>query len=157
MSFELFVTRQQAAHVPRDAQRLSHNNLEPNARWGVLLITVNTQTGTSGFEDGPASEARLGLLSGVAVYPRQCGGGVVVADWTNNRIRRIAVDGTVVTIAGSGKGGCRDGQGDAAQFNNPTAVAVTSQGEMFVRCAPHPFTLQAMHCQLCVPQPCLPT
>lgn len=97
-----------------------------------LTIIFNT-TGTSGFEDGPSTEARLGLLSGVAVYPPHFGGGVVVADWTNNRIRHIAADGRVVTIAGSGEGGCRDALGDAAQFNNPTAVAVTSRGEMLVR------------------------
>jgi DNA-binding beta-propeller fold protein YncE len=96
---------------------------------GNRPVDVLAGTGTSGFEDGPSSEAKLGCLSGVAVNPR---GGVYVADWTNNRIRRIAEDGTVDTIAGSGRVGFRDGRGEEMQFSNPTAVSMLSNGDILV-------------------------
>lgn len=92
-------------------------------------VDVLAGTGTSGYKDGPPSAAQLGLLSGVAVHPE---GGVVVADWTNNRIRRISSEGTVETLAGSGHKGHRDAAGESARFNNPTAIVVSHRGELLV-------------------------
>ena len=55
-----------------------------------------------------------------------------IADFSNNRIRKIGSDGMVSTYAGSGIQGFADGAGDSAQFNNPRAVVVDSSGVAYI-------------------------
>jgi sugar lactone lactonase YvrE len=64
-------------------------------------ITTVAGTGTAGFsgDGGPATSAALSAPGGVAA---QADGRVLVADRNNRRIRRIELDGTIITIAGRG-------------------------------------------------------
>eukprot|EP00041_Stephanoeca_diplocostata_P023474 m.577772 g.577772 ORF g.577772 m.577772 type:complete len:483 (-) comp22300_c0_seq4:453-1901(-) len=94
-----------------------------------LPVDTLAGTGSDGYTDGPSGEAQLGLLSGVCFDGR---GGVLLADWGNHCIRRIAPSGQVTTVAGSGVRGYLDGPGQQAQFNNPTAVAVANDGAVIV-------------------------
>ncbi len=55
-----------------------------------------------------------------------------VADTYNHVIRKIAVDGTVSTAAGSGSYGDTDGASTAAEFALPRGVAVGSDGTLYV-------------------------
>jgi sugar lactone lactonase YvrE len=61
-------------------------------------------------------------------------GNVYVADYGNNRIRRITPGGVVTTLAGSlsNTSGSTDGTGTNASFNIPTGVAVDSAGNVYV-------------------------
>ena len=59
-------------------------------------------------------------------------GSVVVADYRNNRIRLVAPDGTVTTLAGSGTGGFADGPATTAQFWLPVDAAVMQNGSIVV-------------------------
>jgi hypothetical protein len=73
----------------------------------VRLITPNGRivqyagTGRSGFggDGGPATAAELDYPTGVAVEPN---GTVLIADDGNARIRSVARDGTITTVAGGG-------------------------------------------------------
>jgi len=56
---------------------------------------------------------------------------VYILDTGNSRILKMASDGTYSTLAG-GSGGSADGTGAAAQFNNPTALALDSSGNLYV-------------------------
>jgi hypothetical protein len=58
-------------------------------------------------------------------------GNLIVADCMNHRIRRVTPQGDVVTIAG-GPPGKLDAIGEAAQFNEPKAVAVSRSGDILV-------------------------
>lgn len=59
-------------------------------------------------------------------------GTVYVADaGESNRIRKIAPDGTVTTLAG-GSEGFADGMAAAASFNTPSALALSADGNLFV-------------------------
>ena len=85
--------------------------------------------GDDGFADGPGAQAQFDGPCGVAV---DASGNVYVADWGNNRVRKITPDGTVSTLAGSGAEDFADGPGAQAAFNGPNAVAVDGQGNVFV-------------------------
>lgn len=85
--------------------------------------------GTAGFADGPSALARFNNPQGVAV---DANGIVYVADTGNHRIRRIAPDGTVTTLAGDGTAGLRDGGGTLARFSAPTGIALDNIGNIYV-------------------------
>jgi sugar lactone lactonase YvrE len=57
---------------------------------------------------------------------------VYVADFRNNRIRKITPTGLVSTLAGSGRAAYADGAGTAASFNQPFGIAVDSSGNVYV-------------------------
>ena len=68
-----------------------------------------------------------GGFSGVAISPD--GSALFVTDEANQKIRRVEVaTGEVTTLAGSGEAGDADGVGDAAQFYNPTGIAISPDG-----------------------------
>lgn len=92
-------------------------------------VTTVAGDGTAGFVDGPGASARFDNPQGVAV---DSSGMIYVADTGNNRIRRIAVDGTVATLAGTSNSGFQDGAGSQARFNAPRGVAVDNQGNAYV-------------------------
>ncbi len=97
----------------------------------LKLAEVGTFAGTctkSGTADGPKAAASFSNPQGVAVHPA---GGLVVADTGNHRLRRIAADGFVTTLAGSGSG-FADGTGTAAKFNQPRGLTVALSGEIYV-------------------------
>lgn len=96
--------------------------------WPARVATL-AGDGQPGFADGPAASSRFSDPYGVALDPR---GGVIVADGgDNNRIRLIARDGKVSTLAG-GREGFADGKGAAAAFHTPSAVARDHAGNLYV-------------------------
>jgi sugar lactone lactonase YvrE len=89
--------------------------------------TISRLAGTSiaGFagDGGPAVDARLDTPRGIDV---DADGVVYIADSLNDRIRRIALDGTITTIGGTGtprSGGDGEAAVDASFFG-PRAVTV---------------------------------
>ena len=61
-------------------------------------------------------------------------GSVYVADIANQRIRRIGPDGIITTVAGNGTAGFSgdDGPATQAMLSQPFAVAVASDGSVFI-------------------------
>jgi hypothetical protein len=81
------------------------------------------------FADGPATQALFNHPFGLAV-DRQ--GNLYVADTYNNRIRKVAPDGSVTTVAGGDQGGFADGVGLQARLNGPMGVALDAKGRLLV-------------------------
>ena len=92
-------------------------------------VTTLAGDGTPGFADGSGAQARFNGPMGVAVG---ADGRVYVADTWNDRIRVIAADGTVSTLAGGALPGWEDGQGALARFDTPTDLKFDSHGNLWV-------------------------
>jgi DNA-binding beta-propeller fold protein YncE len=81
--------------------------------------------GGTGTVDGAATAARFSQPKALAA---DAAGNVYVSDVGSHRIRRVAPDGTVTTLAGSGQAGFKDGPGQQAQFYGQEGLAVTPDG-----------------------------
>ena len=92
------------------------------------VVTIGGD-GLAGYRDGPAAQARFNGPVGIAV---DAAGRVIVADTYNDRIRAIAPDGTVTTVAGAGEPGTTDGAATDARFDTPCGVAVDHDGRIYV-------------------------
>jgi len=94
------------------------------------VITLLAGTGTAGFggDGGPATKASLNLPYGLTV---DTAGNIYLADLGNNRVRRIAPDGTILTVAGSGQGG-DGGAATGAQLLAPRNVALDAAGNLYI-------------------------
>jgi sugar lactone lactonase YvrE len=103
--------------------------------WVVTTIAGPTpQTfPPSGSADGTNNSARFDNPYGIAVDSAT---NIYVADTLNQTIRKVAPQGTnwvVTTLAGSaGLAGSVNASNDVARFHNPSAVAVDSQGALYV-------------------------
>ncbi|MEY4243794.1 MAG: hypothetical protein RLZZ245_1379 [Verrucomicrobiota bacterium] len=93
-----------------------------------LALNDFSGNGTAGFADGPAGSAKF---SGPSSMARDFLGRIWVADSGNHRVRRVATDGSVETMAGSTQGNAT-GLGAAALFNNPTFISVDGAGVVYV-------------------------
>ena len=97
------------------------------------VIATYAGTGGRGYsgDGGPALEAQLGYLSGVAV---DAAGNLYVADNSNHRVRKIDAAGVITTIAGTGEKGYSGDGGLAAeaQLDSPGWVAVDASGNAYV-------------------------
>ncbi|MER7670179.1 RICIN domain-containing protein [Kitasatospora sp. NPDC096128] len=96
-------------------------------------ISTVAGTGTAGFagDGGPAAEAQLNVPTGVVVD----GAGVLhIAEYSNHRVRKVTVDGTISTLAGTGTEGSTGdgGPGDKAELNNPVGLAVDCVDTLYI-------------------------
>jgi hypothetical protein len=95
-----------------------------------VVTTLAGSAGQTGSSDGTGSAARFDYPTGVAVDNT---GNVYVADWSNDKIRKITPSGVVSTLAGSaGQTGSSDGIGSAARFYDPCDVRLDSAGDVYV-------------------------
>lgn len=113
--------------------------LSLTARAYVCIIDLNTNlmytiagTGQAGYSgDGSfASSAQLNFPSGVAATST----GVYIADYNNNRIRKIDANGIITTVAGNGVAAFAgdNGLATAASINLPTGVHCDPAGNLFI-------------------------
>src|ERR1700744_4191050 len=95
------------------------------------VVTTFTGNATRSFADGTGAGATFNNPQGIAMDAQ---GNMYVADAFNNRIRKIAPDGTTTTIAGTGAAGYSGDNGTAlnATFYGPRGLAVDNQGNIFV-------------------------
>lgn len=102
--------------------------LAPPAAHADLVLT-RAGTGTAGAV-GDGSLAAAAQVSGPRGIARLADGSLLIADTGNNRVRKIAADGTISTVAGSGVAGSIGDTGPAllAQVNGPRDVAVAPDG-----------------------------
>ena len=103
------------------------------------LITTVAGNGTSGYngDNIPATNAELNSPMGLAV---DGAGNLYIADYRNERIRKVTPGGTITTVAGdgytasNGQGGYSGDGGPAtsAELNLPYGVAVDASGNLYI-------------------------
>ncbi|MGW0335302.1 NHL domain-containing protein [Streptomyces sp. NPDC003011] len=98
---------------------------------GKISTVVGTGAAGFGGDGGPATAARLNLPLGVAV---DSAGVLYVAEYSNHRVRKIATDGKISTVAGTGAAGFSGDNGPAAsaQLNGPHEVEVDAAGDLYI-------------------------
>ena len=98
------------------------------------VVTLAGRAMQWGYADGVGADARFGTHRTVWVtgLDVDADGSVVVVNYYNPGVRRIAPDGTVTTIAGNNGSGFRDGPADVAQFYSLTDVAIAPDGTIYV-------------------------
>ena len=96
------------------------------------IISTYAGTGIPGYsgDRGPAASAELDFPTGIALDAK---GNMYVADEGNSVVRRIAVDGTINTIAGNGIPTFAGDNGPATSAQiDPVAVALDNQGNLYI-------------------------
>jgi prepilin-type N-terminal cleavage/methylation domain-containing protein len=94
------------------------------------LGVVSTLTGPSfGYADGTGVGAEMALPFGLDAAPD---GTFIIADWFNNRIRRVTTAGVMTTVAGTGVFGSADGPVSSAIIARPYSVDVDVDGTIYV-------------------------
>jgi sugar lactone lactonase YvrE len=102
----------------------------PSSAVPINYGSIKTLGGFTGYVDGAAADARFNQPTGVAYDSL---GNLFIVDSGNQVIRKMDTSGNVTLFAGSpGNPGYADGQGSAAQFTGPYAIAFNSAGNMFV-------------------------
>jgi hypothetical protein len=102
------------------------------AGWGTGgVVTTLAGSGNAAFADGTGTAASFNQPYGVAVIPSS--GLIVMAEWSNHRIRLVdTTTGAVTTLAGSGSAAFADGSGTAASFKQPSGVALIPSSGLIV-------------------------
>jgi len=98
------------------------------------LISTVAGDGTVGLflgDGGPATSAKLLFVSGIAADKD---GNLLIADFYNNRIRKVTPAGIISTVAGDGTAGFSGDGGPAtsAKLSFPKGIAVDKDGNLFI-------------------------
>ena len=100
---------------------------------GLEISTVAGSSSTPGFggDSGPATSAQLNQPNSLQISPS---GEMYISDSTNHVIRKVLLDGTIVTIAGSPgvSGSSGDGQAASAKLFYPAKIFLTSSHELYI-------------------------
>jgi hypothetical protein len=96
----------------------------------VTVIAGSGVFGDSG-DGGPALDAQFSYLVGLTL---DAAGNIYVADSDANKVRKVAADGTVSTVAGDGSNDSHGDGGPATQagIDSPDDVVIDAAGNLFI-------------------------
>ena len=95
----------------------------------TTVVAGGARSGYAG-DGGPAAQASLYLPDGLAL---DSAGNLFIADYGNNRIRKVTPSGLISTVAGDGLAGfAGDGTTGPGSLYFPNAVAVDAGGNLFI-------------------------
>ena len=92
-------------------------------------VTKVAGTGEIGFLNSNPLDSTFSQPSGLAV---DASGNLYIADTGNNKIRRLSLDGSVTTVAGSGYPGQTNGDASTATFSGPTGLVFDDMGNLLI-------------------------
>ncbi len=99
-------------------------------RAGVISTAAGSGARGFGGDGGPATSAQVFGPGGVAA---DTAGNLYIADFSNNRVRKVDASGNMTTIAGGSAGFAGDGSAATlAQLTSPNSVAVDAAGAIYI-------------------------
>lgn len=109
-----------------DTENHSIRKISPS----LQVSTFVGSSGTLGDRDGLGTSARFNKP--VAIARDSKSGDFYVADYLNNKVRRITPNGLVETYAGSGERSSLNGPKMTATFDHPTGLTIDNKGNVYV-------------------------
>ncbi len=110
----------------------NHSIRKVNAS-GIIstVVGMGPTNGGYGGDGAAATAAKLAFPTGVTT---DAFGNLYIADYSNNRIRKVDASGIITTIAGNGVNsfGGDGGAATAAKLSGPHGVAFSSSGNMYI-------------------------
>ncbi|HEY1793343.1 MAG TPA: hypothetical protein VGG34_10530 [Opitutaceae bacterium] len=107
-----------------------NNTIRKITPQGVVSTLAGTARVTEGAQDGTGPAAQFAAPEGLAIDPS---GNVIVSDTASQLVRRVTPAGVVTTCAGQPvTPGNTDGAGAAAEFDDPSGLAIDSSGNIYV-------------------------
>src|SRR5437879_1577083 len=114
------------------ADYANHRIRKVSAATGIITTVAGNGINTFAGDGGAATSASLNSPSGVAL---DASGNLYIADYFNNRIRKVdAASGIITTVAGNGSFGFAGDGGAAtsASVSGPAGVAVDAGGNLYI-------------------------
>ena len=99
---------------------------------GTYTITTVAGTGVAGYS-GDAAQGTAAQINNPFFMALDASGNLYIADQFNHRIRVLATDGTIATVAGTGTAGY-DGDGAAATsaaIHDPCGIVLDGSGNIY--------------------------
>ncbi|EFC37892.1 predicted protein [Naegleria gruberi] len=98
---------------------------------GVISLVAGSYYGGFGGDNGPAANAVLNSPESLFVNSK---GEIYVSDTVNHRVRKIDLNGTITTVAGSGLAGFYGDGGLAtnAKLSYPMGIYVSKNGDIYI-------------------------
>lgn len=132
-SAALFIQLDGIAVTPDDTIYVSDSLANRVRRIAGGVITTVAGTGEAAWtgDGGPGVAAGLHWPTALQL---DADGNLLIADTFNHSVRRLAVDGTITTIAGSGSEGSSGDGGPAiaARLSQPFGVTVDDEGNVYI-------------------------
>lgn len=96
-------------------------------------IDTYAGTGNAGYQ-GDGGPAVLATINGPTALALDAAGNLYFADDLSHVVRKVATDGTITTVAGTGTRGFAGdgGAATAAQLNAPRGIAIADDGTLFI-------------------------
>jgi DNA-binding beta-propeller fold protein YncE len=116
------------------ADQLNHRVRKVSGYRAITTVAGSGPVGlmAGGFagDNGPATQALLNQPVSVAV---DRAGNLFVADFGNDRVRKVGLDGTITTVAGGGTQDPGDGgPATVARLRGPWGLAIDREGNLFI-------------------------
>ena len=110
--------------------RFAVKKLDPSTGEVTTFAGLNDDqnSGADDDVDGVGTLARFGSLTGIVIDSND---NLYVSDSGNNKIKKIAPNGAVSSIAGS-TNGLQDGNGSSAKFSTLWHIDIDSNGNLYV-------------------------
>lgn len=93
------------------------------------VVSTLAGNGEAGYAEGQGKKALFNEPMGIVLGPDQA---LYVSDSQNHVIRRVSLNGTVTTFAGSGEAGSRDDLAERAEFRTPAGLDFDKAGNLYV-------------------------
>ncbi len=135
-AFNFFTINQKLSLLFKAALLLLLSGFSMGSMASECTINTIAGTGTQGYngDNQPATSAQLRAPQGVVVDPA---GNIYLADYNNNRVRRIDTSGVITTFAGTGVAGATASHGEngaatSANISTPSDLALDSAGNLYI-------------------------